>query len=135
MYDQMFDAFRRATETGLQVQQDWLRQWTSALSGPAFSQNAWAQQRQKLTKEACGAVTDLMNKHRGLVDSQYQASIKAIEDAFKVGEARDAVELKQKAEEFYRRSFDTLKGLMDNQLQQSQAAMERCMDFAGKCVP
>lgn len=135
MYEQVFENFRKMAETGLQMQQDLFRQWTSAMTGPAVSQGAYVQQRSKLIKDWSAGVTELMNKHRVMLDSQYQQGIKAFEDGFKVADAKDPVEFRQKCEEYFRRSFDVVKDAFDNHVQQSKACVEKAMELSAKALP
>lgn len=135
MYEQIADNYKRMMEAGMQAQQDFFRQWSSLWSGPAASQSAWMQHRNKFAKECCQVATDLLNTHRTLLDNNYQAGIKSFEDAFRVAEAKDPVEFRQRAEEFYRRSFDVLKGAIESSIQQTQTAMEKCTALATKAIP
>src|SRR5580765_7042586 len=94
MFDQVMDTFRKATESTLQLQQQMLQQWTqqwSTLSGAgAVSPNgAMTEQLQAMYKQVTATVTELLKRHRENLDSQYAAGIRTIEEAFRVGEAKD----------------------------------------------
>jgi hypothetical protein len=147
MFDQMLDNFRKATESTLQLQQEmfrnWTTQWTQGMGAtssplmpgmpgmpsmptmPSGMGNAWVDQIRAFQKSWVNSVTEMLEKHRKSLDSQYEAGIKTIEDAFKVGEARDPEQFKRLMEQMWRHSFDTLKTLSESQMKDIQAATEK----------
>lgn len=152
MFDQMLDNFRKATESTLQLQQEmfrnWSTQWTQGMGAgsptiPGMPNmpnmpnmagmpnmtgamgNAWVDQIRAFQKTWVSNVTDMLEKHRKSLDTQYEAGIKTIEDAFKVGEARDPEQFKRLMEQMWRHSFDTLKTLSESQMKDIQAATEK----------
>ena len=50
---------------------------------------AWLEQLSAAQKKWAETVTEMLNKHRETLDAQYKAGIRTIEEAFKVGEAKD----------------------------------------------
>ena len=77
-------------------------------------------------------ITDLLNKHREALDSQYRAGIRTIEEAFRVGEAKDPGQFRKLTEELWRQSFDSLKTAAESQVREFQAAMEKWVEGASK---
>ncbi len=143
MLDQVFDTFRKASESTVQMQQELFKQWTSqwpvpgasGLTSPvpgAASATAWAEQVQSLQKKWLDQVTNTLNKHRETLDTQYKAGIRAIEDAFHVTEAKTPEEYRKMTEDLWRKSFETLKTNAETQVRDLQAAFEKWMELVGK---
>lgn len=144
MFDQMLDTFRKATESTLQLQQEMMRnltsQWGQATSGAAAQGGAamgaaWLDQIRGFQKTWGNSVSDMLNKHREALDAQYRAGIKTIEDAFRVGEAKDPEQFRRLAEQLWRQSFDTLRTLSETQMRDFQAAAEKWYEAVAKGVP
>ncbi|MFO0907998.1 MAG: hypothetical protein U0794_06505 [Isosphaeraceae bacterium] len=155
MIDQVMEQFRRATESTLQIQQQllqqWSQQWThlpfpgftgmpgmpgmpAGMTPPAFG-TPMADQVQVFQKRMAAAVTDLLEKHRAALDAQYAAGIRTLEDAFRIGEAKDPAQLLRLTEEFWKHSFDCLKTLAEDQVKGFQAATQTWMENVSKGTP
>ena len=67
----------------------------------------------------------MLNKHRETLDAQYRAGIRTIEDAFRVGEAKDPEQFRKLTEELWRHSFECLKTVAEAQMRDFQAAMQK----------
>ena len=148
MFDQILDNYRKAAESTIQFQQEMLRNWTQQwpqmfgvpTPGPASTEQAQAarkgaastEQAQATQKKWSETITDMLNKHRETLDSQYRAGIRTIEDAFRVGEAKDPEQLRKLTEELWRQSFDCLKTAVESQMREFQAAMEKWAEVASK---
>ncbi|MGC8641165.1 MAG: hypothetical protein ACP5XB_14965 [Isosphaeraceae bacterium] len=131
MFDQVFDNFRKATETTLQAQQDLFRQWMSQWSmipvPPTASSSASAMTEHvgNLQKQWTDSITALMTRHCEALDAQYRAGIKTIEDALRTTEAKNPEEFRELTEELWRKSFEVLKQTIENQFHDFQAAVEK----------
>ena len=150
MFDMILENYRKATESTLKLQQDMLRNWTMqwpqtfgaqmfglpTVTGPAPSSampgSAWLEQMSSAQKKWAETVTDMLNKHRESLDAQYKAGIRTIEEAFKVGEARDPQQFRRLTEELWRQSFDCLKTVAESQMRDVQAAMQKWYEVASK---
>ena len=77
-------------------------------------------------------VTEMLNKHRESLDAQYRAGIRAIEEAFKVGEAKDPQQFRRLTEELWKHSIEYLKTVAEAQTRDVQAAMEKFYEVASK---
>jgi hypothetical protein len=140
MFDQVMDTFRKATESTLQLQQQMLQQWTQQWSqipgvGAISPNGAMTEQLQAVQKQVATAVTDLLKKHRETLDAQYAAGIRTIEEAFRVGEAKDPAQFLKLTEEFWKHSFDCLKTLAEEQVKGVQSATQQWLDTVSKGVP
>jgi hypothetical protein len=136
MLDQVFDSFRKASESTLQMQQElfkqWTSQWSTGMPSPAGTPAAWAEQAHTFQKRWLETVTELMNKHRESLDSQYKAGIKAIEEAFRVTEAKTPDDYRRLTEELWRRGFDSVKNSTESQLRDVQAAVQKWFELMAK---
>ena len=129
MFDQVFDNFRKATETTLQAQQDlfrqWMTQWPMLPIAPTGSGTGMTEQARSFQKQWTDSVTALMNKHCESLDAQYRAGIRAIEDALRTTEAKSPEEFRKLTEELWQKSFEVLKQTIENQIRDFQVAVEK----------
>ena len=153
MFDMILENYRKATESTMKLQQDVLRNWTMQLpqmfgpqtfglpfmGGPASGSAgssmpgaAWLGQLSDAQKKWGETVTDMLNKHRESLDAQYKAGIRTIEEAFKVGEAKDPQQFRRLTEELWKHSFECLKTVAEAQTRDVQAAMEKFYEVASK---
>lgn len=135
MLDQVLENFRKASESTMQLQQDLFQKWTSQwpTTSPAPAGNtAWAEQAQAFQKRWLESVTDIMTKHREKLDTQYKAGIRAIEDAFRVTEAKTPDDYRRMTEELWRKSFDSMKNSAETQIHDFQKAVEKWFELMPK---
>ena len=155
MFDMILENYRKATESTMKLQQDVLRTWTmqwpqmfgaqtfglpfmggpastGVRSGSAMPGAAWLEQLSDAQKKWGETVTDMLNKHRESLDAQYKAGIRTIEEAFKVGEAKDPQQFRRLTEELWKHSFECLKTVAEAQTRDVQAAMQKFYEVASK---
>ena len=153
MFDMILENYRKATESTMKLQQDVLRTWTMQLpqmfgpqtfglpfmGGPASGSAgssmpgaAWLGQLSDAQKKWGETVTNMLNKHRESLDAQYKAGIRTIEEAFKVGEAKDPQQFRRLTEELWKHSFECLKTVAEAQTRDVQAAMQKFYEVASK---
>lgn len=149
MFDMILENYRKAAESTMKVQQDMLRNWTMQwpqmfgaqsfgmpLTGAAGGMpgGALLEQLSAAQKKWAETVTEMLNKHRESLDAQYRAGIRTIEDAFKVGEARDPQQFRRLTEELWRHSFECLKSVTEAQMKDVQAAMQKWYEVASQAA-
>ncbi len=131
MLDQMIDNFRKASEASLRLQQDLMRQftqqWIYAQPGATSASTDWGRAYQKRLFEL---TIDTLNRQRESLDSAYQAGIQVLEQASQAAEARSPEEQRRKAEDIWRRLFDSLKSQQESQFQEFQKWTEKSFEFA-----
>lgn len=137
MFDQILDNYRKATEASLQFQQlmlrQWGQQWPTNFGMPmATSPGAWVEEFHKAQRALSETITEMLNKHRETLDTQYRAGIRSIEEAFRVGEAKDPEQFRKLTEELWRHSYECLKSLAESQMRDLQTVMQKWMDVASK---
>jgi hypothetical protein len=149
MFDMILENYRKATESTMKVQQDMLRNWTmnwpqmfgmqsfgfpltGGTPGTAMPGAAMMEQFSEAQKKWAETVTEMLNKHRESLDAQYRAGIRTIEEAFKVGEAKDPQQFRRLTEELWKHSFECLKTVAESQMRDVQAAMQKWYEVVSK---
>jgi hypothetical protein len=128
MFDQLFESFRKASESSLQAQQEMFKQWWQH-SAPLLGTNKVTDlgDAQKRWKEYA---TEKMEKQRVLLDSLYRAGIEVIEHAFRVTEAKAPEDYRRLVEELWRKLSDTFKAQSEAQLREFQDATAKWLEKA-----
>jgi hypothetical protein len=123
-----FEEFRKASESSLQAQHDlfrqWGQQWLSSISSAGSGD--WGKAAQKRWAELA---VEALKKQRQALDSLYLSSIDFIEGSARAAEVKSAKQLGELAEDFWRRSFDTLKGQSESQLRDFQSWIEKSFEM------
>jgi hypothetical protein len=141
MFDQVVDTFRKAIDSSMQIQQEMFRQfvqqWSQVPGAPtpgSVIANTWADQVHAIQRKWAQTITDLLNRHREVLDSQYRAGIRTIEDAFRVGEAKDPEQFRKLTEELWRQSFDSMKTVIETQIRDLQAVTQKGFESVTKGI-
>lgn len=125
MFDQMFESFRRASESALQAQHEMFRQWAQQWpTSPAGLSSDWGDAQKRWVE----STTDALNKHRAIVDATYKSGIELIESAFRVTEAKSPEDYRRLVEDLWRKLSDTFKKQSETQLREFQSATERWLE-------
>jgi hypothetical protein len=137
MFDQILENYRKATEATLQFQQmmlrGWGQQWPPSFGVPIPTElGSLPEQYSKAQKKLGETITDMLNKHRETLDAQYRAGIRAIEDSFRVGEAKDPEQYRKLVEELWRHSYECLKSLAESQMRDMQTLMQKWFELASQ---
>jgi hypothetical protein len=119
MYDQLFDAYRRASESWMQVQQDMLKTgappWLSAPNTAGGGD--WNRTFQKRCLEL---TVELLNRQRESLDTIYKSAIHLLEQASKISEARSPEEFRRLVEDAWRTWFESIKSQSETQFREAQ---------------
>jgi hypothetical protein len=133
MFDQMLDGFRKATESSLQFHQEVFKQLTQQLlSAQPNMGGASADWTRPIQKRWMELTIEMLNKHRTSLDAMYSSGIQAIEQSFRITEAKSSDDYRRIVDELWHRLFDTLKGQMENQFRDFQRWSEQSFDIAQK---
>ena len=145
MFDMILENYRKATESTMKLQQEMLRNWTTQwphmfglpnsgmpFPGTTMPGGEWLEKFSSAQKKWGETVIEMLNKHRETLDAQYKAGIRTIEDAFKVGEAKDPQQFRRLTEELWKQSFECLNTVVESQMRDVQAAMQKCYEVASK---
>jgi hypothetical protein len=132
VFEEVFENLRKTSESSLQMQQDFFRQWGAQWPGFPQQENAWMDRVQKFQKDWSKTFTELMNKHRKLLDDQYRTAIDALKEGFRVAESADPQEYRQRCEELCRKSLELIRETGELQVKETQEALNRWVALAVK---
>jgi len=125
MFDQVVSNLQKATESSIKMQQEMFQKWVEGFPGAPMqvptASDAMTQWRQKWES----LVADSLKRQKELVDKNYEAGIKALEDIFAVEESKSPQEYQQKVTELYRKSFDSLRQLSEAQMEEFKSAAQK----------
>jgi hypothetical protein len=129
MFDQLFESFRKASESSLQAQQEMFKQWWQH-SAPIFGGAGGATDWGDVQKRWLDYASETMNKQRALLDSLYRSGIEVIEQAFRVTEAKSPEDYRRLVEELWRKLSDSFKAQSEAQLREFQDATAKWLEKA-----
>ena len=129
--DQMFESFRKASLSSLQMQQEMFKQWAQqwpwmqGAAGIAGAPAEWAQRVQTRWIEFTG---ELLNRHRESLDTMYKLAIQMMDQMTRLHESKNSEEYTRGMEEIRSKMFDTFKEQSDAQLREFQKTAEKWFD-------
>jgi hypothetical protein len=133
MFEQVFDNFRKASESSLQMQQDMFRTWAQQwLSAPANTAGATADFTRGPQRRGVELAIEILNKQRETFDALARSGIQIIEQALRTSEAKSPDEYRRIAEDIWRKLFDTYKEQSENQLRDLQSWAEKSFEMSQK---
>ncbi len=126
MFEQVFENLQKATESSMKMQQEMFQKWvegfpkaTSAMPSTPDVFGDWRKQWEE-------SAVHILKRQKELVDENYEAGIKALNDIFAVSESKNPQEYQQKVMELYQKSFESIRQLSESQLAEFKAAAEKC---------
>jgi hypothetical protein len=125
MYDQVFSNLQKATESSIKMQQEMFQKWVEAFPAASSQVPTASDALSKWRHNWEALVAESLKRQKELVDKNYEAGIKALEDLFAVEEATSPQEYQQKVTELYRKSFESLRQLSEAQLSEFRSAAEK----------
>ena len=120
VFEQVVDAFQKTADATLAAQKDLFQQWQNSWSGAVQPSNPWLEQFRQFQQTWSDSTMELLRKHRESLDTQYEAGIDAITEAFRVSQAEDPEEFRKRAEELCRKNLDCLKEISEAQMSEFQ---------------
>jgi hypothetical protein len=130
MFDHLFESYRKASESWLQMQQDTFRQLAQQwLSTPQAATGASTEWNRNFQKRWLDLALDILEKHRESLDSMYKSGIQIIEQTFRVSEAKTSEEYRKIVEDLWRKLFETFKTQSETQFREFQGWAEKSMDI------
>ena len=112
--DQMFESFRRASVSSMQMQQEMFKQWT--------------QQFPSTPLNAAGVSAEWVNRHRESLDTMYKSLIQVIEQSSRLSDAKTPEDYKRTTEDLRHKMFETFKDQSEAQLRDFQKSAEKWFD-------
>src|SRR5271165_2488436 len=112
---------------------------TPAASASATPAAAWLEQLSTAQRKCAEAVADMLKRHQETLDEEFRAGIRAIDDAFRLGEAKNPEQFQRMSEELWRRNCEVLKTAVASQMHDVQSVMQKwyeavCLGAAGTKV-
>lgn len=119
-FEDVIENIRKAAEANLKMQQEFFNHWTNLWPGLPKPQYAWTEQAKELQKKWSETISDLAHKHHDVLETQYQAAVKSLDEALQVSESSDPKEFRDRIEQFYRKTLDCLREVSEAQMGEFQ---------------
>jgi hypothetical protein len=125
MFDVAFDSLRKATDATLQMQQEVFKKFAGFWPNVAPSPAAWGEQVQKFPRKWAETVAEIVKKQNEMMETQFKAGLRNIEEAFRLAKVKDPEELRAKTIELWEKTFECLRQAFEAQTREFQAAVSR----------
>ena len=130
MYDQMFEAYRKASESWMQIHQDMVKhgaqQWMASPTHPAGVAADWSTNFQKRSLDL---MVEILNRHRESLDTIYKSTIHLLQQASKISEAKSPEEFRRLVEDAWRGWFESVKSQSETQFRDVQTWAGRSLEL------
>lgn len=139
MSDQIFDTYRRASESWFQMQQDLFRSaaqgsffgptfFGSTLGGPASGPTAghWPPEARKRWVDL---VVEIMHRHRESMDALYRSVIHVVEKASQIPEAQSSEDARRATEDLWNGWLESVKNQSESQLRDARRFAEKSLEI------
>jgi hypothetical protein len=130
--DQMFESFRKASMSSLQLQQEVFKQFSQQWPMPATAPGGapeWVPQFQKRWAEFA---SDSLTRSRESLETMYKLALEMVALTSRVYESKTPEEYRAGVEEARVKVFDTIKDQSDTQLREFQKTAEKWFDVFNK---
>jgi hypothetical protein len=128
MYDQIFETYRKTSESWMQMHQDMFRnvmqQFMAATPNATGAATDWNRTFQKRFLELAG---EILNRQRQSLDSTYKSALEILEQSSRVTDAKTTEEYRRGVEDLWRRWFESVKT-------QSESQFRDVQNWAGKSM-
>jgi hypothetical protein len=132
MFEPVFETFKKATETTLQLQHEMFKKWVAFWPGVPVTAPVWGEQIQNFQKKWAELYEETANKRREALEAQFNVGLKSIEDAFNVAQAKNPEELRAKTIELWQHIFDALRQAYESRVHDFQAVLSHWTDLVTK---
>jgi hypothetical protein len=132
MFNQVFENFRQATQTTVQMQQEMFKTWMKLWPGIPEDSHSWGEQVEQFQKKWAAVVSDLLKRQQEVTGAHFKAGLQNIERAFQVGEIKTPEDLRVKSIELWKKCFDDLRLVYEAQLRGFGTAMEKWIELTTK---
>jgi hypothetical protein len=129
MWDQLFEGFRRASESSFQLQQDLLKSMGQPWS-PAGGMSGSGDPTRGVQRRWLEMTIDMLNKQREATDAAYKAGIQALDETFRVSESKSPEDYRRSAEELWHKLFEVFRSVYERELQELQKFANVSFDAA-----
>ena len=126
-FEETINNMRKATESALDSQRELYDKWAKMWPGMIASSD-WTSQKHKFKQDWTALSTELLHRHRELVDQKYRAGIESLEEALRVSEAENPEDFRDRLESLCRKTLDLMKSTSETQMNQFQEAVSKWID-------
>jgi hypothetical protein len=126
MFDLLFESFRKASESSMQVPMDILKNLTQQMPSASGAGMEWSQTFQKRWAELA---IESLNKHRESMDSTYRAGIQLIEQTFRISDVKSTAEYQRTVEDLWQKLLDVLKEQSEAQIRDLQSLAAKSFEM------
>ena len=130
MFEPVFESLKKATDATVKMQQELFHKWTALF--PALPMVPAAYEPLKFQKRCLEVIAELTRKQRESLEAQFNTGVKAIEEAFRLCEAKDPGELRTRTVELWQKTFDSLRQVYDAQARDFQTAVAKWGELVTK---
>ncbi|HKQ71052.1 MAG TPA: hypothetical protein VJT73_17015 [Polyangiaceae bacterium] len=124
--DQMFEGFRKASLSSLQMQQEmfkqWTQQWPATTPSSAGISTDWLQ---KIQKRWIEFMTESLDRHRSSLDSLYRALVQVVEEGARLSDAKTPDDYRRTTEAVRQKLIATFKEHSETQIREFQKNAEK----------
>jgi hypothetical protein len=131
MFEQVFENLKTATEANIQLQQEMFKKWASTWPCLPSVPNG-GDRFVKFQKKWAEFMTEIVQKQREVLEAQFAAGMKNIEEAFRLSEVKDPEELRIKTVELWQKAFECMRKLYEGQMHDFQAAVVKWTELVMK---
>ena len=131
MFEQLFEGFRKASESSILAQQEMLKQW--AQQWPAASLNAASsafERNSAFQKRWIESAVETWERHRALLDSSARACLQFIEESARISDAKSPDDSRRMLEELWRKSLGVMKVQSEAQFAELKKASQSLLEVA-----
>ncbi len=132
MFNVVFDSLKRATEMSLQTQQEAFKKWAGISPGAPVGPIVIPQQAQAFRQKWAEFFGEALKKQREVIEVQFKAGLKNIEEAFKLAECKEPAELRAKTLELWQKVFEALHQASEAQVRDLQSLAARWTELVTK---
>ena len=132
LYGDVLQHIRNAAEANVKLQQDMLRQWSTMWPGFSNPQSAWLEKVRDFQHQWANTVSELAQKHREVLDKQYQASLESLDEALRLAESSNPEEFRQRTEQLCRKTLECVREVSETQFKEFQEAVSKWTELATK---
>lgn len=134
MLNQLFEDFSKASESSLQMQQEMLKVWTQQWLSSSNTTGISAEWARTLEKRWIELAIEMLNKHKEGLQSTYSSGIQAIEQTFRLSEAKSSEESRRMVEDLWRHLLKTSMDQSEAQLREFRKMAEKSFETAQKAA-
>jgi hypothetical protein len=130
MFDILFEAFRKASESSVQMPMDIYKNWTKQMM--SIQPNAtgasieWSKAFQKRWAEFA---IEGLHKHRESLDTTFRSGIQLIEQTFRVSDAKSSEDYQRIGEELWRKLLEVVKDQSESQFREFQTWASKSIEI------